>query len=87
MLIKAIRKSKSIQSCQQYVRKCSYKNFDESKFKIAIRNLKWLDIYLLNDVDEALKLFTYNLLEILNDMAPMRQFQIKKIKCLTVSCD
>ena len=29
-------------------------------------------------MDEAVKLFTHKLLEILNDMAPMRQFQIRK---------
>ena len=77
MLILAARTSRNIQSCQNYIRRRSYKNFDESTFKSEVRNIKWLDLYLCNDVNEAVKLFTSKLLKILDVMAPMRQIQIR----------
>ena len=78
MLIKAVRSSKVIHSTPQYIRKRCFKNFDSFKFKTAVRQIKWLEIYMSDNVNEAVNLFTHKILNILNDMAPMRKIQIRK---------
>ena len=78
MLISAIRNSKSLNSSPQYIRKRSYKNFDSVAFIEAVRGIRWLDLYLSEDVNEAVKIFTFTLRKILDDMAPMKTIQIRK---------
>ena len=76
MLISAIRYSKSIKSNPKYIRKRSYKNFDPDLFVHAVQQLSWLDVYLCEDVDDAVSLLSRKITDILDDMAPMRTIQL-----------
>ena len=78
MFISAIRKSKSINCSPQYIRKRSYKHFDEHLFKRTIRKIGWLDVYLSEDVNIALNMFTEKILNILDVMAPLKTFQVRR---------
>ena len=78
MLISTCRSSKSIRSMPQYIRKRCYKNFSPNNFISAVRKIKWLDIYLCTDVNEAVTLLTNQLNSILNIMAPLRTIQVRK---------
>ena len=77
MLITAIRKCKSIRNSPQYIRKRSYKHFNKNLFKEAIQRLSWLDVYLMEDVNEAVQAFTNKILNVLDNMAPMKTFQVR----------
>ena len=46
-LIKITRFAKSVQTSVRYVRKRVFKNFDDDKFKQAIQQLSWWDLYSL----------------------------------------
>ena len=78
MLISGVRRAKSFQGGSKYVRRRSFRNFDPTLFKSAVQKLSWLDLYLTNDVDEAVFLLSSKLREILDQMAPMRTFQMRK---------
>ena len=43
----------------------------------AVQNLSWLDIYLCADVDDAVELLSRKLTGILDEMAPMKTFQVR----------
>ena len=77
MLILVIRKSKSIRHSPKYIRKRNYKNFNSQSFISEIRKIKWLDLYMSNDVNEALGLFMDKFKPILDRLAPMRNIQVK----------
>ena len=72
MVIFAIRHSRSIITCQSYIRKRSYKYFDQDKFIAAVKHLSWLDVYLCSDVDQAVLLLSNKITTILDMMAPMK---------------
>ena len=78
MLISAVRYSKSIKSSPKYIRKRSYKKFDQDLFVQAVQQLTWLDVYLCEDVDDAVDLLSRKITEILDEMAPMRTIQVRK---------
>ena len=58
--------------------KRSYKNFEQSKFREAIRKVSWWDIYMCNNVDEAVSEMSHRITSILNVMAPIKSFQVRK---------
>ena len=58
MLIHAVRYSRAINSSSRYVRKRAYRNFDPGAFVEAVQHLSWLDLYLCEDVDTAVKLLS-----------------------------
>ena len=76
-LITAVRYAKVVKMGQKYVRKRSYKNFDEGKFLDEVSRIKWWPLYMSKNVEEAVDIFTKNLTVILDraDMAPMKTFQ------------
>ena len=76
MLISGIRHSKKIRSSPKYIRKRCYKNFDPGLFVGAVQQLSWLDVYLCEDVDDAVDLLSRKLTDILDELAPMRTIQI-----------
>ena len=78
MLIHAVRYSRSIKSTPRYVRKRSYKNFKSEDFISAVKQLSWLDLYLCEDVNVAVRLLSDKLTFILDTMAPMRTIQVRK---------
>ena len=77
MAIFATRYSRSIITNQSYVRKRSYKYFDPDEFTAAIQQLGWLDIYLCNDVDQAVRLLSNKITTTLDRMAPMKTVQVR----------
>ena len=85
MLVSCIRMSKSVNSSPRYVRKRSYKTFDPYKFKEAVRLCNWMDLYLCEDVDTAVKILKDTVTSILDVMAPFKTIQIRKNNCSWLS--
>ena len=77
MLIFAVRQSKTIRNTPRYIRKRSFKYFNPERFVKAVQEISWLDVYLSSDVEEAVKMFTKKVTEILDEMAPMKSIQIR----------
>ena len=86
-IILGVRYSKMIRSSTRYIKKRSYKNFDEDEFLEKIRNLSWWDVYRTDDVDEAVHLLTTKLNSILDTMAPVKTFQTNTKYCPWLSED
>ena len=80
-VIFGVRYSKIIRNSIRYVRKRSYKNFDENKFIEKVKNLTWWDVYQSEDVDEAVSILTAKLNSILDIMAPVKTFQTNSKYC------
>ena len=76
-LITAVRYAKVIKMGEKYIRKRSYKRFDEGKFLEEVSRISWWPLYVSENVDESVELFTKNMTAILDreDMAPMKTFQ------------
>ena len=66
-----VRYAKLIKSSSRYVKKRSYKNFDESVFLEKIRDTSWWNVYQATDTNEAVHLFTNKINFILDKMAPI----------------
>ena len=77
-IIKITRYCKSLQNNARYVTKRSFKEFCPSKFCEAVKNLSWFDLYMCDNPSEAADLLTSKLSAILDQMAPIRTFQIRK---------
>ena len=80
-VIMGIRYSKLQRSSTRYVKKRSYKNFSELKFLEEIRKIRWWDVYLSTDIDEAVELFSNKVNVILDKMAPIKTFQTSSKYC------
>ena len=76
-----VRFAKLITSSTRYVKKRSFKNFDESLFLQQIRDTSWWDVYKSTDPDEAVEIFTTKVNFILDQMAPMKTFQTTSKYC------
>ena len=77
MLIFAIRYSRSFKTSPRYIRKRSYKKFNQADFKAEIQRVSWLDVYLSDDVNQAVKLMSEKITTILDIMAPMKTVQVR----------
>ena len=71
------KNSKSAGDGIRYVRKRSYKTFDQGKFREAVKKIRWYEIYSCQDVDLAVDTLTTKLTEILDVMAPVKTFQVR----------
>ena len=80
-VIMGVRFAKMIKSSTRYVKKRSYKKFDESAFLQQIRNTSWWEVYQATDANEAVELFTTKVNTILDKMAPIRTFQTSSKYC------
>ena len=60
------------------IRKRSYKNFNSFDYRNAVRNTSWWDVYSCENVDEAVQKTSEKLKCILDLMAPIRTFQVRK---------
>ena len=76
-LVMCSRFTKNIVTTPRYVRKRSFKNFNENDFLTAVENLNMLDIYLCQDASEAASMLTDKLNFILDEMAPMKKIQVR----------
>ena len=80
-MIMGVRYTKLIKNKTRYVKKRSYKNFDEAKFIKRIKDTSWWDIYLATDVNDAVRLLTDKINIILDEMAPIKTFQTTTKYC------
>ena len=75
-ILLATRYANSVKRNVRYVTKRCYKNFIKSDFLLAIKQINFWRIYQCENVDLALKILSDSLSDILNEMAPIRTFQI-----------
>ena len=68
---------------QPYTEKRCYKKFKDQEYMTKLWEKKWLDIYLCEDVEKAVNLFTKNITELLDqqDVAPVKKIQNRKNYC------
>ena len=76
-LIFVNKHAKNIKQNIRYVKKRSYKNFNEKDFREAVKNIRWYEVYSCQDVDLAVDIFTSKLTDILDKMAPVKKFQVR----------
>ena len=74
----ARRSSKSVISKPRIIKKRSYKNFPPQEFLTAIRSISWWEVFCCEDVEKATELFTNKLTKVLDTMAPVKCFQVRK---------
>ena len=73
-LLKVTRFSKSA----RYVRKRSYKNFNENAFIERVELQNWIDLYLCEDADRVANILSEKLNLILDEMAPVKTIQLRR---------
>ena len=76
-LLRVTRFSKSMRSSPRYVRKRSFKNFSQEQFCDAVKELHWFDLYMCQDPNQAAEMLTKKLTTILDQMAPIKTFQVR----------
>ena len=59
------------------MRKRCYKNCNEEEFRQRVRELSWYDIYLCEDLDQAVQLLTNKITSLLDQVAPVRTIQTR----------
>ena len=82
-VIMGVRYAKLIRNQPRYVRKRSYKNFDETAFLQRIREISWWDIYQASEIDLSVSLLTSKIGLVLDEMAmaPLKTFQTTSKYC------
>ena len=76
-LVIATKFSKSIKRNQRFILKRSFKNFNPIEFLNEVRKISWWQVYKCEDVNLAVKMFTDALTSILDEMAPIKKFQVR----------
>ena len=76
-IIHAIRVARMIKSNARYVKKRSYKHFNEKSFIEDVRKASWWSVYRCEDANEAAEIFTHKLTEILDRHAQVKVFQTR----------
>ena len=76
-IIIATRYTKAAVEKPRFIRKRSYKDFNAEVFVSEIRKIKWLELYLCENIELAVEIFTEKLSIILNRMAPVRVVQVR----------
>ena len=77
-LLSGTRYTKSIVRNSRYIKKRSYTNFNPTLFIQAVRETSWWELYCCEDADEAVQIFTRRITIILDEMAPVRKYQIRQ---------
>ena len=80
-VIMGVRYAKMVKSSTRYVKKRSYKDFDESVFLQRIKHTSWWDIYETVDANNAVQMFTKKINFILDQLAPIKTFQTTSKFC------
>ena len=76
-LLKVIRYTKSFKHLPRYVKKRSFKNFDEEAFKVQLEECILDEILECNDVNMAAELLVSKISVILDEMAPIKTVQVR----------
>ena len=80
-VIMGVRFAKMVKTNVRYVRKRSFKNFEETVFLQKIRSLSWWDLYQATDVNKAVDIFTKKVSHVLDQVAPVKTFQTSSKYC------
>ena len=75
-ILSGTRYTKSAIRHSRFVKKRSYKNFSPNLFIQALRDTSWWELYSCNNPDEAVEIFTRKLTLILDEMAPIKKYQV-----------
>ena len=75
-ILSGTRYTKSALRNSRYVKKRSYKNFCPDLFLKSLKETSWWELYSCNDPDEAVEIFTKKLTLILDEMAPIKKYQV-----------
>ena len=76
-LLKVIRYSKSFRQIPRYVRKRSFKNFEETTFKQKLSECNLAEILECSNVNDATAMLIEKLTNILDTLAPIKTFQTR----------
>ena len=76
-LLKVIRYSKSFKHCPRYVRKRSFKNFDEKIFKLKLGESNLSEVLQCKETNMAAEMLVRKLTGILDIVAPIKTIQVK----------
>ena len=76
-LLKFVRFTKSFKHLPRYVKKRSFKDFDEAAFKLKISECGLEEILEHTDVEKAAEMLTTKLTDVLDEMAPVKKFQTR----------
>ena len=71
------RYTKSLVRNPRFIKKRSYKNFQPNEFLKAMRETSWWDLYSCEDPEKAVEIFTQKMTLILDDMAPVKKYQVR----------
>ena len=73
----------------KYTQKRNYKNFKDQEYLNELGKVRWLKLYLCDNVNEAVEIFTDNIAKLLDreDMAPVKRIQNRKNYCPWISND
>ena len=77
-MVMCTRFTKQIITRPRIVSKRSYKNFDANLFLHDVRNLPMWQVYCCEDPEKAVSILTYLLSSILDRMAPIKTYQVRK---------
>ena len=77
-LLKVQRFTKSFKQLPRFIKKRSFKEFDEELFKVNIRGCGLEEIFACTDVNAATELMTDKITKVLDLMAPVKKFQTRK---------
>ena len=80
-VIMGTRFAKLVRNSTRYVKKRSFKHFDEEVFLCRVRNTSFWDVYQTGDVNEAVHLFTDKITFILDEIAPVKTIQTTSKFC------
>jgi hypothetical protein len=59
------------------VKKRSYRNFSPNELLAAIQATSWWEVYSCEDTENAVQIFSQKLTDILDQMAPIKKFQVR----------
>ena len=77
-IISTVRYAKNIERSARYIRKRCFKKFDAEAFKADVSEVSWFDIYMEENVDEAVRKLTAKITAILDKWAPVRTIQLRQ---------
>ena len=77
-LIFGIRYCKSLISRPRIVKKRCYKDFNTAVFLERVKSISWLNLYMAEDVEAVTDFFTQTMTKILDELAPIKTYQVRK---------
>ena len=76
-LLKVKRFTKSFRQLPRFVKKRTFKDFDDNAFKQRVGECGLEEIFSYSNVDTASEILTKKLTEVLDEMAPIRKIQTR----------